>query len=109
VQTSISKGYEGGLSVGQRQFWVRNGSGPTSAPTGASNADTILVPPGQYLDEVSPCLDTTGTILAIPFPSAVGTTRATWKFLYYTAVGMTLATGNLSTYNFQFGTWGGEF
>ena len=109
MQANIVKGYEGGLSVGQRQKWTFYGAGPTSAPTNAASADAISVPPGIYLDSVEVCMDTTGTIIAVPFPSTVGSTRATWKFLYYTAITMALATGNLSAYNFQFSAWGGEF
>jgi hypothetical protein len=105
VQVSIVKGYEGGLSVGQRQKWTFYGAGPTSAAA----ADTILLPPGIYIDAVDVCMDTTGTYIAVPYPSTVGSTRATWSFLYYTANGMTLYTGNLSTKNFQFSAWGGEF
>jgi hypothetical protein len=105
VQAKIVKGYEGGLSVGQRQKFTFYGAGPISAAA----ADTISVPPGVYLDSVGVCMDTTGTYIAVPYPSTVGSTRATWKFLYYTANGMTLYTGNLSAVNFQFDAWGGEF
>lgn len=108
MQVSIVKGYEGGLSVGQRQKWTYYGSGPASY---LAAGDTILTPPGVYLDDLKPCMDTTGVYLAVPFPSVVGSTRATWAFKYYTANGMTIvAPGtNLSTFNFQFGAWGGEF
>ena len=108
MQVSVVKGYEGGLSVGQRQKWTYYGAGPTSY---LAAGDVILTPPGVYLDAIDACMDTTGTYIAVPFPTTVGSTRATWAFKYYTANGMTVVTAatNLSTYNFQFSAWGGEF
>jgi hypothetical protein len=109
VQASIVKGYEGGLAVGQRQKWTYYGSGPASYAQ--ATGDPISVPPGVYLDSVEACMDTTGTYIAVPFPTTVGSTRATWSFLYFTASGMVKVGNavNLSTFNFQFSAWGGEF
>lgn len=109
MQPLPSKGYEGGLSVGQRQFWTYTGKGPTSYSQ--ATGDVLTLPTGVYLDSVEPCMDTTHTYLLIPYPSAVGSTRAAWSFKWYTAAGMTEVTGatNLSTFNVQFGAWGGEF
>jgi hypothetical protein len=104
-----SKGYDGGLSVGQRQFSAFHGSGPTSYSQ--ATGDVIQTVPGIYLDNMSPCMDSTGTYYLIPFPSAVDTTRATWTFKWYVAATMAqVGNGvNLSTFNVQFGAWYGEF
>lgn len=109
MQVSVVKGYEGGLSVGQRQFRAYYGKGPKSYVQ--ATGDVISVPYGIYLDLVSACLDTTGVYMAVPFPSTVGSTRATWAFKYFTASGM-VPVGNgvdLSGVSFQFGSWQGEF
>jgi hypothetical protein len=109
VQLATSKGYDGGMTVGQRQFWVYWGLGPASY--NPVTGDQLTVPAGVYIDSVDTCMDTTGTYIAVPYPSAVKTTRATWKFQYFTASGMVAVPNgtNLSAYSFQFGVWGGEF
>ena len=109
MQPQVVKGYEGGLSVGQRQKWTYYGSGPASYSQ--TTGDVISVPPGVYLDSIEPCMDTTHTYLLVPYPSTVGSTRAVWSFKWYTAAGMTeVAPGtNLSTFSAQFSAWGGEF
>lgn len=109
MNVSRSKGYSGGISVGDRQFWTYWGTGPASY--NQTTGDVISVGQGVYIDTVDVCMDTTGTYIAVPFPSTVGTSRATWAFKYFTASGMVaVAPGtNLSTFSFQFGTWGGEF
>jgi hypothetical protein len=106
VQTSIQKGYEGGISIGQKQLWVFSGAGPNPA----SNAgDTLLFPAGIYIDWVAPAIDNTGTYLAIPYPSTGGP-RPTWKFLYFNLTSWAvLNSGNLSASTFVFEALGGEF
>lgn len=108
MQALVSKAYAGGLTVGQRQFWRFHGAGSAAPP---ATGDVISFPAGFYVDLIEPCMDTTGTYIAVAFPSAVDTTRATFKFLYFTANGMTLVSSatSLAAYNFEFGVWGGEF
>lgn len=110
MQASIVKGYEGGLTVGQRKKWTFYGTGPASYST--STFDPISFPVGMYIDSVEPCMDTTHTYIAFPFPSVVGSTRATWTFRWFTAAGMTEVTNNstsLAAIVVQFTAWGGDF
>lgn len=109
MQLKIVPGYEGGLSVGQRQKWTFYGTGPASYSQ--ATGDVLLVPSGIYLDSVEFCMDSSGIYILAPAPSVVGTTRPTWTFDWYTAAGMTeVANGvNLSALSVQFSAWGGEF
>ena len=109
MQVKTAKGYDGGLSVGQRQKFTYKGTGPKSYSQ--TTGDIITLPFGVYLDDVYPCMDTTGTYLLVPYPSAVDTTRATWTFKWFTAAGMTQVANatDLSSFSVQFGAFGGEF
>lgn len=109
MQLKTSKGYDGGQAIGQRLLFVFWGSGPTSYSQ--TTGDPLQGPYGEYIDSVSVCMDTTGTYLAVPYPSVAGSSRASWAFKYYTAAGMTQVAGgtNLSTYNFQFQATAGNF
>ena len=109
MQLKIVPGYEGGIYAGQRQKWSFYGSGPSSYSQ--TTGDVLSLPNGVYLDSIAPCMDTTHTYLVVPYPSVVGSTRATWSFKWYTASGMTEVTGatDLSGKSVQFDAWGGEF
>lgn len=110
MQVKIVPGYEGGISTGQRQRWVFYGTGPAIYST--STFDPILLPNGIYIDSIKPCMDTTHTYIAFPFPSAVGTTRATWTFRWFTAASMAEVTNSstaLAAIVVQFEVCGGEF
>jgi hypothetical protein len=109
VIATSSKAYIGGLTIGQRQLHRFHGSGPTSYAQ--ATGDVISTTPGYYFDYVTPCMDTTGTYIAFPFPSTVDTTRAAFAFKYYTAASMVAVPNatNLSAYNFEFMVFGGEF
>jgi hypothetical protein len=114
VQASIIRGYDGGLAVGQREAFVLTGSGPTSySNIGSSSGvgDVINVPFGVYVDVVAPVLTKSGTYYLIPFPSAVGTTRATWTFRWFVTATMAEVanTTNLSAESVQFLALGGNF
>lgn len=109
MQARTSKGYAGGLSVGQRQKFTFFGSGPTSYSQ--TTGDVIVPPYGVYIDDIYPCMDTTHTYFLIPYPNAVATTRATWSFKWFTAAGMTEVANatDLSGFSVQFGAFAGEF
>lgn len=113
MQLSIVKGYEGAISIGQKQRFGFYGSGPASyvQVTATGGGDPLLTPFGLYLDQVDACMDTTGVYVLLPVPTVVGSTRAAWRWAWFTASGMTqvAASTNLSTYNVQFGAGGGEF
>lgn len=113
MQAKIVPGYEGGLSIGQRQRWGFYGSGPSSyvQVTSTGGGDTILFPDFVYIDQVDVCMDTTGTYLLVPVPTVVGSTRVGWRWRWFTAAGMSEVTANtpLSSYNVQFGAGGGNF
>ena len=114
MQLTVVKGYEGGITVGQREMFVFSGTGPKSYSNIGSQAGTgdVLSPPfGLYLDAVMSCMTVSKTYLLIPFPSAVGTTRAAWAFRRFTAAAMTEVanTTDLSGESVQFGALGGNF
>ena len=109
MNVATARGYDGGLSVGQRQKFTYRGTGPKSY--NQTTGDVISLPYGVYLDDVYPCMDTTHTYFLIPYPSAVNTTRATWSFKWFTAAGMTEVANatDLSSFSVQFGAFAGEF
>lgn len=110
MQAKIVPGYEGGIAIGQRQLWEMYGTGP--AVYKQATTDVISVPSGMYIDDVGVCFDTTHTYVAIPWPNATGTTRATWAFRWFTAAGMTEVADNstaLAAIKVQFKVLGGEF
>jgi hypothetical protein len=114
VQPTIIRGYDGGITVGQREAFVLTGSGPTSYSNIGSSSGTgdLITPPfGIYLDVVTPILTKSGTFYLIPFPSAVNTTRATWAFRWFTTATMAeVGNGtNLSAESVQFLALGGNF
>lgn len=104
-----SKGYEGGLTVGQRQLEVFNAIGPTSYSQ--STGDALSLPTGLYLDYVAPTMTVSKTYEVRFFPSAVNTSRATWTAKWYvisTGAEVTNAT-NLSAESIQTMALSGEF
>src|SRR5207237_10888619 len=91
VQLTVVKGYEGGITVGQREMFVFSRTGPKSYSNIGSQGGTgdVLSPPfGLYLDAVMSCMTVSKTYLLIPFTSAVGTTSPSWALLWLRAAAM---------------------
>jgi len=114
VQAAYTKGYEGGITVGQRVLFNFSGSGPTSYSNVESNAgtgDVIVFPFGIYADNVVPCMSKSGNFVLFAFPSAIGTTRATWSFKWRNVSNFgEVANGtNLSAEQVDFTVLGGNF
>ena len=110
MQLKISPGYEGGLAVGQRKIYVFNAIGPASYANPAG--DVLSGPFNEYIDAIPGDIMTVSkTYFVRFFPSAVGTTRATWTAKWYTASNATEVTNttNLSAESIQFMAMAGEF
>lgn len=97
------------VMIGQREGLVFNGVGPSSYSQ--TTKDVIVTPPGLYLDSVEQCTTVSGTYALRAVPSATGTTRATWKFVWYViSTGAEVANAvDLSAEKVQFGAFGGSF
>jgi hypothetical protein len=109
VQLQTVKGYEGGLTIGQRKAYVFYANGPAAYANPAG--DPLLPPSGLYLDIVNDTMSVSKNYFVDFFPSAVGSTRATWTAKYFVAAtGLEVANGvNLSAEQFQFLAFGGDF
>ena len=109
MQLSLLSSYAGGISVGQRQQFVYSASGPTSYSQ--TTGDVVSFPSGVYIDEIRPCVDTTGVYMVVFTPTVVGNRAGPWTARWYTLSGMTQVASltNLSSVNVQFGAQGGEF
>jgi len=114
VQLNVIRGYDGGLAIGQREAFVFTGTGPKSYSNIGSSSGTgdVMAPPfGFYIDATQACMTKSGTYYLIPFPSAVGTTRATWAFRWFVTSTMAEVanTTDLSAESVQFLALGGNF
>jgi hypothetical protein len=109
VQLLTAKGYEGGLTIGQRKAFVFYANGPTSYANPAG--DVVSAPSGLYLDAVNDTMSVSKLYFVEFYPSSVGSTRATWTAKYFVAAtALEVANGvNLSAEQFQFLAFGGDF
>ena len=109
MQLLINPGYEGGIAVGQRKIYVFNAIGPKSYSQ--TTKDVLSGPFNEYLDAIPDCFTVSGTYYVRFSPSAVSTTRATWKATWF--VTSTNAEVNnstdLSAEKIQFQAMAGEF
>jgi len=114
VQVTILPAYAGGIEIGQRKLFLGSGTGPASYSNVASSGgtgDIITMPFGFYIDFPFVCMTKSGNFMLIAFPSAVGTSRATWAFKWFQVSNFTEVanTTNLSAESVQFPVLGGDF
>jgi hypothetical protein len=111
VNVSVVKGYDGGITIGQRKIFLFSGTGPTSYTQGASGGDVLSLPYGLKIDFVEVCMSVSRTYVLVPFPTVVGTTRAVWAFSWRAASNFAEVAGatNLSAESVQFIAYGGDF
>jgi hypothetical protein len=107
VQVNILPEYP--VTTGQREVVVGYGIGPTAYDS--TNKDALLFPNGIYVDAVNGAMTVSGTYFVRAFPSVTGTTRASWKFVWYTASsGAEVSNAvDLSAEKVQFDFLGGAF
>lgn len=97
------------VTTGQREAFVFYGTGPASYSQ--TTGDAILLPNGIYLDAVNGAMSVSKTYYTRVYPSAVGTTRASWVIKWYvvaTAAEVANAV-DLSAESIQFEAFGGTF
>jgi len=109
VQLSILSAYSGGISIGQRKLFGFSAAGPTSYSQ--TTGDAVVAPTGEYIDAISPAMTVSKTYEVRFYPSAVGTTRASWVAKWYViSTGAEVANAvNLSAESIQSFYIGGEF
>lgn len=108
MQLSIPSAYAGGIAIGQRKLYAFNASGPSSYSQ--TTGDAVVPPINEYVDAMPPCMTVSKNYQVWFYPSAVGTTRASWVAKWYTTAGAEVGNGvNLSAENIQSFFIGGEF
>lgn len=109
MQLQTVKGYEGGLTIGQRKIYAFFGTGPAAYANPAG--DALSGPFSEYLDYVAPAMSVSKTYEVNMVPNTVGTTRAAWVAKWYVvSTGAEVANGvNLSAESVQFMALAGEF
>lgn len=95
------------VTVGQRQIYVFNGTGPKSYSQ--TTGDVISFPPGFYADMVNGAVAVSKNYVARAIPSAIGF-RPTWQFKWYSSAGTEVSNAtDLSAESVQFEAIGGNF
>ncbi len=108
MQLSILSAYSGGISIGQRKLFCFSAIGPTSYSQ--TTGDAVVAPVGEYIDAIQPAMTVSKTYEVRFYPSAVGTTRASWVAKWYTVAGAEVSNAvNLSAEKIQTFYIGGEF
>lgn len=96
------------VTVGQRELYVFYGTGPSSY--NSTTGDILYLPTGMYLDYVAPSMSVSKTYNVRAYPSATGTTRATWVLKWYViSTGAEAGAVDLSAEKVQFLGIGGSF
>lgn len=107
MQLTLLKGYPD--YIGKRFAFAGFGSGPASYATGG---DPLALPIYQkYIDSVADTHSLSGTYIVSARPSATGTSRATWKLVWFVAAtGVEVAnTTVLSAESVQIMGYGGDY
>lgn len=108
MQLSILSAYSGGLAIGQRKLFCFSAVGPASY--NQTTSDPVSLPTGEYADYFGEGVSVSKTYRVLFFPSAVGSTRASWVAKWYVIGGAEVANAvNLSGESIQAYFFGGEF
>jgi len=108
MQPKIVPGYEGGVSIGQRQLFCFYATGKSSYASSAG--DAVSFPAGIYIDAIFPTMTVSKTYEVRFYPSVTGTSRASWVSKWYViSTGAEANSVDLSGEYIQFGALGGEF
>lgn len=109
MQLSILSPSIGGLPIGQRKLFEYYAVGPTSY--NQTTGDAVVAPIGEYIDAMVSATTVSATYYVRFYPSATGTTRASWVAKWYViSTGAEVANAvNLSAEKIQSFYIGGEF
>lgn len=109
MQLSILSAYSGGIAIGQRKLFVYSATGPASY--NQTTGDAVVAPIGEYIDAMFEAMSVSKTYKILFYPSAVGSTRASWVAKWYViSTGAEVANAvNLSGESIQSAFLGGEF
>lgn len=107
MQLTLLKGYPD--YVGKRFVFAGSGVGPAAYATGG---DSLVFPAYEkYIDSIADTHSLSGTYIVSARPSVTGTSRATWKLVWFVAAtGVEVAaTTVLSAESVQIMGYGGDY